>query len=77
MEQIDWDKAADGLVPAVVQDADTRDVLMLGFMNRAALEKTLRHGKVTFWTRSQAEAVDQGRDQRQHAELCFPADQLQ
>lgn len=52
VEQIHWDRAPEGLVPAVVQDADTKDVLMLGFMNRAALEKTLRAGKVTFWTRS-------------------------
>ena len=51
-DQIRWDKAEDGLVPAVVQDADTKDVLMLGFMNRAALEKTLSSGLVTFWTRS-------------------------
>ncbi len=52
VEQINWDKAPDGLLPAVVQDVDTKDVLMLGFMNRAALEKTLQEGKVTFWTRS-------------------------
>ena len=51
-DQIRWDKAPDGLVPAIVQDADTKDVLMLGFMNRDALEKTLRSGLVTFWTRS-------------------------
>ena len=52
VEQINWDRAPDGLVPAVVQDADTKDVLMIGFMNRDALEKTLSTGKVTFWTRS-------------------------
>ena len=52
IEQIRWDKAEDGLVPVVVQDAETKDVLMLGFMNRDALEKTLRTGLVTFWTRS-------------------------
>ena len=52
VEQINWERAPDGLVPAVVQDADTKDVLMLGFMNRDALEKTLNVGKVTFWTRS-------------------------
>ena len=52
IDQIRWDKAEGGLVPAVVQDAETKDVLMLGFMNREALEKTLRSGLVTFWTRS-------------------------
>ncbi len=60
VEQIHWDKAPDGLVPAVVQDADTKDVLMLGFMNRAALEKTLREGKVTFWTRSRQKLWTKG-----------------
>jgi phosphoribosyl-ATP pyrophosphohydrolase/phosphoribosyl-AMP cyclohydrolase len=60
IDQINWDKAPDGLVPAVVQDADTKDVLMLGFMNRAALEKTLREGKVTFWTRSRQKLWTKG-----------------
>ena len=60
IDQIHWDKAEDGLVPAVVQDADTKDVLMLGFMNRAALEKTLRVGLVTFWTRSRQKLWTKG-----------------
>jgi len=59
-DKIHWDKAPDGLIPAVVQDADTKDVLMLGFMNRAALEKTLREGKVTFWTRSRQKLWTKG-----------------
>ena len=41
-----------GLVPAVVQDAATREVLMLGFMNRDSLLRTVRDGKVCFWSRS-------------------------
>jgi len=60
LDQIQWDKAEGGLVPAVVQDADTKNVLMLGFMNRAALEKTLRGGKVTFWTRSRQKLWTKG-----------------
>ena len=60
IDQIGWDKAPDGLVPAVVQDAETKDVLMLGFMNRAALKKTLREGKVTFWTRSRQKLWTKG-----------------
>ena len=60
IDQINWDKADGGLVPAVVQDADTKDVLMLGFMNRAALEKTVREGKVTFWTRSRQKLWTKG-----------------
>lgn len=43
---------ADGLIPAVIQDADNDQVLMVGFMNRDALEKTLAEGKVCFWSRS-------------------------
>ena len=41
-----------GLVPAVVQDAVTKQVLMLGFMNREALEKTQKEGRVTFFSRT-------------------------
>jgi phosphoribosyl-AMP cyclohydrolase len=42
----------DGLLPAIVQDDASGDVLMLGFMNRAALDTTLRTGTVTFYSRS-------------------------
>lgn len=42
----------DGLVPAIIQDARTKAVLMLGFMNAEALEKTRREGKVTFYSRT-------------------------
>ena len=41
-----------GLVPAIIQDNTPRNVLMLGYMNREAFEKTLATGKVTFWSRS-------------------------
>lgn len=49
--EIDFDKLG-GLVPAIVQDARTKNVLMLGFMNREAYDKTIATGKVTFWSRS-------------------------
>ncbi len=49
---IDFAKYADGLVPAIVQDASTGDVLMLGFMNAAAIEQTEASGGVTFFSRS-------------------------
>src|SRR5688572_8724083 len=42
----------DGLVPAVIQDADSGEVLMVGFMNDAALEKTKQTGFATFYSRS-------------------------
>lgn len=44
-------KNADGLLPAIIQDATTLKVLMLGYMNREAFEKTLAEGVVTFWSR--------------------------
>jgi phosphoribosyl-ATP pyrophosphohydrolase/phosphoribosyl-AMP cyclohydrolase len=45
------DKTGDGLLPVIVQDATTLKVLMLGYMNREAFEKTQAQGKVTFWSR--------------------------
>jgi phosphoribosyl-ATP pyrophosphohydrolase/phosphoribosyl-AMP cyclohydrolase len=48
---LDWSKG-DGLLPAIVQDAGNRRVLMLGYMNREALDATLRGGEVTFYSRS-------------------------
>ncbi len=49
--QIDFDKMQ-GLAPAIVQDADNGDVLMVGFMNRQAFDKTLSTGYVTFYSRT-------------------------
>ncbi len=51
IDSLAWDKQ-DGLLPAVIQDADTRRVLMVGYMNRAALCVTLDSGHVTFFSRS-------------------------
>lgn len=49
--KIDFNKM-NGLVPAIIQDAQTDKVLMLGFMNEEAYNKTVETGKVTFWSRS-------------------------
>mgnify|MGYP003561781252 CR=1 FL=1 len=49
--QIDWKKGG-GLAPAIVQHADTGEVLMLGYMNAKALDETQTRGLVTFWSRS-------------------------
>ena len=49
--KIDFEKM-DGLVPAIIQDATTKNVLMLGFMNEEAYEKTLATKHVTFWSRT-------------------------
>jgi phosphoribosyl-ATP pyrophosphohydrolase/phosphoribosyl-AMP cyclohydrolase len=48
---INYNKYADGLVPAIIQDYDTHRVLMLGFMNEAAFTQTEETGKVTFYSR--------------------------
>lgn len=50
-ETLAWDKQ-DGLIPAIVQDADNKRVLMLGYMNRAALAQTRASGRVTWYSRS-------------------------
>jgi phosphoribosyl-ATP pyrophosphohydrolase/phosphoribosyl-AMP cyclohydrolase len=52
LDNIDFSKYVDGLVPAVIQDIETSKVLMLGFMNAAAIETTLSTQKVTFFSRS-------------------------
>lgn len=49
--EIDFEKCG-GLVPAIIQDAQTKNVLMMGYMNPEAYQKTLETGKVTFWSRS-------------------------
>ena len=49
--KIDFEKMG-GLVPAIIQDAKTKNVLMLGFMNKEAYEKTQETGHVTFWSRT-------------------------
>lgn len=50
-DQLAWEKM-DGLLPVVIQDRDTRQVLMLGYMDRAALATTIETRKVTFFSRS-------------------------
>ncbi|MGD0021233.1 MAG: phosphoribosyl-AMP cyclohydrolase [Smithellaceae bacterium] len=44
-----------GLIPAIVQDAETKEVLMLAYMNRQSWEATLQTGKATYWSRSRQE----------------------
>ncbi len=53
-----WDD--DGLMPAIVQDAHTREVLMLAYMNAASLQRTLELGQAVFWSRSRAELWRKG-----------------
>jgi len=53
-------KKMNGLVPAIVQDDKTNEVLMLGFMNEEAWKKTNEIGKVTFWSRTRNELWTKG-----------------
>ena len=50
--KIDFTKNTDGLIPAIIQDNETKNVLMLGYMNQEAYDKTLEINKVTFFSRS-------------------------
>ncbi|MBK8520306.1 MAG: bifunctional phosphoribosyl-AMP cyclohydrolase/phosphoribosyl-ATP diphosphatase HisIE [Chitinophagaceae bacterium] len=59
---IDFKKYSDGLVPAVIQDAQTNKVLMLGFMNEAALNKTNELQQVTFFSRSKSRLWTKGEE---------------
>ncbi|MGB5623644.1 MAG: bifunctional phosphoribosyl-AMP cyclohydrolase/phosphoribosyl-ATP diphosphatase HisIE [Gammaproteobacteria bacterium] len=59
LASLDWDKG-DGLLPAIIQDAVDGSVLMLGYMNREALARTLAEGKVTFYSRSRQRLWQKG-----------------
>jgi phosphoribosyl-ATP pyrophosphohydrolase/phosphoribosyl-AMP cyclohydrolase len=59
---INFSKYADGLVPAIVQDANTKAVLMMGFMNQAAVDATLEQQKVTFFSRSKSRLWTKGEE---------------
>jgi phosphoribosyl-AMP cyclohydrolase len=54
MIELDFEKTG-GLLPAIAQEADTGEVLMLAYMNREAWEATLKTGKATYWSRSRQE----------------------
>jgi phosphoribosyl-AMP cyclohydrolase / phosphoribosyl-ATP pyrophosphohydrolase len=60
--EINFSKYADGLVPAIVQDDRTNKVLMLGFMNQEALDRTQKLGKVTFYSRSKKRLWTKGEE---------------
>lgn len=68
LPKIDWKKDA-GLVPAIVQDAATLQVLMLGYMNAAALEKTLKTKRVTFFSRSKQRLWTKGESSKNFLHL--------
>ncbi len=59
---IDFNKSLDGLVPAIIQDASTKNVLMLGYMNEEAFQKTKETQKVTFFSRSKKRLWTKGEE---------------
>ncbi|MEM7186535.1 MAG: phosphoribosyl-AMP cyclohydrolase, partial [Bacteroidota bacterium] len=58
--KIDFAKFSDGLVPAIIQDAETAVVLMLGYMNEAAFKQTLNTERITFFSRSKGRLWTKG-----------------
>jgi phosphoribosyl-AMP cyclohydrolase len=70
--QIDFDKMQ-GLLPAIVQDAASGEVLMLGFMNREAYEQTLSAGFVTFFSRTRNQLWTKGETSGNRLEVVFAA----
>jgi phosphoribosyl-ATP pyrophosphohydrolase/phosphoribosyl-AMP cyclohydrolase len=68
LSDLDWGKN-DGLLPAIVQDAVSGAVLMLGYMNREALEATQSSGLVTFWSRSKRRLWTKGETSGNFLEL--------
>jgi len=77
MVELDFDKL-NGLIPAVLQDAESAEVLMVGFMNHAALEQTLRTGYATFFSRTRNRLWTKGETSGNRAQVisvCTDCDQ--
>ncbi len=60
--KIDFNKNSDGLIPAIIQDAQTKNVLMLGYMNQEAFDKTQETKKVTFFSRTKQRLWTKGEE---------------
>ncbi|WP_190808647.1 bifunctional phosphoribosyl-AMP cyclohydrolase/phosphoribosyl-ATP diphosphatase HisIE [Flagellimonas sp. S3867] len=67
--EIDFNKNQDGLVPVIVQDVKTKNVLMLGYMNQEALDATEQTKKVTFYSRSKQRLWTKGEESGNFLEL--------
>ncbi|MFN6374889.1 MAG: bifunctional phosphoribosyl-AMP cyclohydrolase/phosphoribosyl-ATP diphosphatase HisIE [Chitinophagia bacterium] len=68
-KEILFNKSADGMVPAIIQDHITRKVLMQGYMNRESLEKTIADGKITFFSRSKNRLWTKGEESGNYLKL--------
>lgn len=71
--ELNFDKAPDGLLPAIIQDAKTRVVLMQGYMNREALQKTLDTKLVTFFSRSKQRLWTKGETSKNYLHFVSAA----
>ena len=60
--EIDFSRLAHGLIPAIIQDSETKNVLMLGYMNAEAYQRTIETGKVTFYSRSKQRLWTKGEE---------------
>lgn len=60
--KLDFSKNTDGLIPAIIQDSETKNVLMLGYMNSEAYDKTIETRKVTFYSRSKQRLWTKGEE---------------
>jgi phosphoribosyl-AMP cyclohydrolase / phosphoribosyl-ATP pyrophosphohydrolase len=69
MPTINFTKNSDGLVPAIIQDATTNKVLMLGYMNEAAYNKTVEINKVTFFSRSKQRLWTKGETSKNYLDV--------
>ena len=68
IQKLDFEKAQ-GLIACIVQDAKTNKVLMLGYMNREALDKTLSEKRITFFSRSKQRLWTKGETSRNYMSL--------
>lgn len=68
MVQLDFKKAG-GLIPAIAQDYQTGEVLMMAYMNEASFEETVKSGKATYWSRSRQQLWKKGETSGHHQEI--------
>ncbi len=68
--KVDFSKNTDGLVPAIIQDATTKNVLMLGYMNESALVQTQQSNKVTFYSRTKKRLWTKGEESGNFLNVC-------
>ncbi len=68
IEKLDFEKVG-GMIPAIIQDIDSKKVLMLGYQNRQAIEKSLNEGKVTFYSRTKQRLWTKGETSENFLEI--------